>query len=460
MRRFWAILLLLRLCADAVSATYYIDSSAGGANTGVDRANAFTSINNTTPTTGDTCYVRANRTYSVTTWTPRNGVTYLLDPIDTANNIVISGGGSGNYGLSGGFTNVVIDFRDPSNNPRGLLTNFVTLSVNNDSCTAVTLRGISFPRAVRMYSSSHIEISYCVFYFGFAQDYLIGLSSPVQYGAYGINSVHHNKMFAAKNASGSAGDDFCQNAADIDWYDNEMTGYVVIDAFAGTQHMDGFQTGNNYIRFYNNRCTNIANTMFFGEFFSNARDIQVFNNLDVWTDSTNTTTLTRGVEMASRTGSTAISSIYVWNNTFVDLKNHSAINMVKLDDLAAVWSGNEVVNNVAYNCGQGGNAAMSSTVPSGILWSCNVAIAGPSGNSTIPTNSTNAVGSFSFLSYSQFSSANDLRPAVDVTGTYIGSINGYGDIVGASRSAADWTVGAYEWASQGGVLYSHHRRRR
>ncbi len=337
--------------------------------------------------------------------------------------------------------------------------NYTNLIVYADNSTGMKIKGIRGAVGVRMYYSDLYELAYLYILPYKTLDIIIGLSGPLNIGAFGRNSIHHCTLFPwRQDTQGGLGDDAIQWGSDIDIYNNTIKGYPT--TYTYDQHQDGIQINASYVRIYNNTFVDLGNCGVFVELMGGDKAYNyIWNNIFYSTSATYAGG--HAIEFASRSSVISVSHVWIINNTSVD-KTQNLGYRITNSSADTVWSDVHVVNNLLANCGQldSSSAITAAEAPAPSLeMAYNRAVAWSVGSSVIaPANNPDPGGDsdLQFVTYSVYGGdSNNLRLASSDTGAKQAGVNlaesasfAITDKDGTMRpSVGNWSLGAYEYSN-------------
>jgi hypothetical protein len=487
-RRLWIALgglFLFGLAPLAHAGNWYVDNVASGVNDGTSWASAWTSFANVAwakISAGDTIYISGgttNQTYNETLTVQHAGA--------AGNPVTIKVGQ-----VAGHNGKVIIDAqgtRTPCIDVQG--NRYVTVSGNNGSgstnliCRNATNPGSRYTGVgLEGYGNGlvleYIEVADCnngihltgssgmiarnCYLHGIQGDRGIYVAGQQVYDSVQIS----NCVIQLNENSGTGGEgaDGIQGGSGVTvqgCYIYSADGPVV----AG-QHMDGIQLIGNYWRIVNNVIENMGNACVEGgSVGASWHDVMVYNN--VWQLTSNTVPyFMRGFEFSPNSTISAVSNIWMVNNTLVDL-NYVAANWLWSGQTPTIGPEVVIANNIFYNIGRDVNRVLYVDSDSG----------GPQSSYTIDYNDINAgstgstvtsingspyteahprSGAPTFVRYSAYTSGDDLHLAASDTACIDHGTNGVIWIPAADKDGvmrpqgAAWDIGAFEYNSGRPIL--------
>lgn len=471
---------MLLVTVTGQTASWYVDNTATGSNTGTSWANAWTGFSSIVwgasgANTGDTLFISGGSTskkYTATT-------NYFLD-FTTSGVTIRPGQDSGHNGI------VIIDganaygalIRFPTDTTingeySGAIHLWLTNTANTQDNNACMTTGDDFVLRYTLISGANIGlvatggsggmVEYCRFE-NIREQAAIRLNGR-NTGAtsYDLTFVQNNVI--QLNNDGMTGDgngpDGIQGCTGLTLRSNLI---YAADGDLGPfpNHTDFLQGQAMYVKVYANDFLNITDSAvdFDGEISGVSGNVRIYNNLF---RMTYTAGVPSGIRIYSTYGPiTAFTNIWIMNNTFVDLA------MASVGGYPVSFgfnSGNPTVNDVTiknnlfYNSGKAGTRVVvnipASTAAAAADWNVdyNLTSAGAQGETAMTvdgaahTQSNPRTGTPVFESYSQGSAGNDLH--LDTSDT---AATGQGvdlsafittDKDGVTR-AAPWDIGAYK----------------
>jgi hypothetical protein len=461
-QRFCAIafaVLFIGSLNSAVGASWYVDNAASGANNGTSWASAWTSFSSIVwgssgVKAGDTLYISggsSSQTYSSglsvgASGTSSSRITIAVGQDAGHNGMVILSGvrltcpqsyvtidGSVN-GASHLTVSGVSDLSNKdigaavSGNGNGLRFRYLTISLCNN-CIDIS-------------GASTVEIDYNNFshYLG---DHAVRATVS---GSSFDNGFIHNNTFTFCGAY--PGPDGIQTVSGMSIYSNKFECVAGTDAMPSGQHPDFLQITGNYLKIYDNEFINDGDSQIDYDCYanSNPHDVWIYNNIFRLNQNNKDNTAPDFIRVYNSygTGTATFNNWKICNNTFVDNPNNAygAVNIGGYGGLGSpTGSGNEIRNNIWYNCSSG-NHALTMTL-SGWLTDNNVFYY--SGSSAQPK----------FVSYTAYSDSSDYHLlSSDTVARNTGlNLSSYFtlDKDGKTRPAASaWDLGAYQYSSSSG----------
>ena len=288
----------------ALSATWYVDSSVSASGNGAAWASAWKGVSNISGVqAGDTVYISGGpsgsaQTYTMSgTWTPAGGtvsapITYQIGQ-DSAHNGTAIFSGSGNW-LGGVLQNVVISgdagdgqmhfsIANPANN-----TSYYGEAWSNPGASTyssgVRISYVNFGQIPVAFDawpigSPGVEIDHTWTYVEAGADHW-GNFSTVQ-GTTWDNGlrIHDCTMYVPCLAGSATGCDGIQaSGTGLTFYNNSFIRYTG----NGINHQDGIQCLTMaYVKIYNNFFNNLGNSSIFGDNFSSPSHVYIYNNIMV-----------------------------------------------------------------------------------------------------------------------------------------------------------------------------------
>jgi hypothetical protein len=181
------------------------------------------------------------------------------------------------------------------------------------------------------------------------------------------NLIHDNYIELLQNSASPPGQanthyggpDGIQTSSGMSIYRNTFK-YTKATVYTSTQHPDALQVLGNYIKIYNNEFINIADSGITYDCYSNStpHDIWIYNNLFHIVQIIDTYPEYFRLYISNDKPLISINNFKMLNNTFVDNtgKDNTGFLAVRFNGFKnnnPTGSGNEIKNNIFYNCGNG-----------------------------------------------------------------------------------------------------------
>jgi hypothetical protein len=355
--------------------TWYVDSSAAGADNGTSWVNAWTAlsqINGVAP--GDTVYISGGpsgqtRNYSVPLpWVPISGssgsrVTYRIGQ-DSLHN------GTAAFSCSAQFIQGVVHDMTMIGDAGDGKQHFLFSALGNtpfsvSGCSNVRFAYFNCPAStnaahgmVYINGGSGFELDHCYYYKHTmpGEDNIAFLHTTVQ--AWDDCKIHDNEFHAPHSTTQEGfGDDFCNsnNMNGVSFYNNKYISYGVSNYLTG-QHQDACQPlAGSYIKYYNNYLENITNYAFYGDaYYGNFSHVWVYNNIAVLSDPivqgfAGPGGIIIGVDGGSQ-GAT-FTDIVIANNLLDGYGQHQGISLDNVTSHPGRFTSCLIANNVSINGG-------------------------------------------------------------------------------------------------------------
>ena len=300
---------LLHNPVQALSATWYVDSSVATSGNGTSWANAWTniySISGVKP--GDIVYISGGPTgqtrsyttptsaWNIASGSAANPVVYQIGQDSQHNGTALfngSGSDQDTWLYAGNCTGVTISGDAGDGKMHFALTNWTSIASANNA-TALTLSYINFgyiPSGVDFNPGDGVQIDHCWCYINSTTadhfSYLNGNNSTTS--PWGRNKAFCNTIYVphiyGSSGGGLGADCFQWNNTGIDIYSNLVVGYST--NYTGGQHQDGLQPlGGSYFRVHDNVFMDIANYPLFGDgYYTSFNYCQMYNNIACFSDA-------------------------------------------------------------------------------------------------------------------------------------------------------------------------------
>lgn len=505
---------LLALClavigvSQAWSANWYVDKAvAGGLNNGNSWANAWSSFSSVVwgasgVKAGDTLFISGgstSKTYTET-WTvgasgtAASPIRIALDAANSVHNglVIFDFNASGDSGTATAITcsrnyvtfdgNVNGECHLVIANLRNILNRSVGIGIYGSPVTGVVIDHVASTNCnnpLKLIYASGVIVRNCQL-MQVRGDAAIAMAGSG--GSWDSNLVVSNNvelLFNSARPAGSVnayvGPDGIQCGSGMTIQGNKFK-VMATSVYTSDQHTDTIQATGNYLKVYGNEFVNVGDSVFDFDCYANANphDVWIYNNLFRITD--NVDTYPEYFRFyASFNSCASIVNFKILNNTFVD--NNFQYRVVRFDMFNAnpTASGNEIKNNIFYNCG-GGNAsapviyvqnstgfgADSFAIDGNVYYQAGatpyVSYLGTSYTAAnwVSTHEPNGKAAAPrFVSYTAFANANDFHlqstdtVAKDAGLTLASYFSTDRDGVIRPQGTA-WDIGAYEYGSGGG----------
>jgi hypothetical protein len=487
------------LAGAAWPATWYVDNAATGANNGTSWSNAWKSFSAVVWGTsgvkaGDTLFISGGSTQKIytETWSvgasgaAGNPIRIAMDASNAAHNgsVIFDYDSAGDTASFVGIScnrnyvtfdgNVNGDSRMAINNLRNTGSPTACAALGGSGTTGVTIGYLSSTNCnipVKMTSSTGFKIHHCNFRQVRGDAAVAAAGSS---GTFDASTVCSNtfEMLFNNQPAGNDGPDGVQCGSGVSIFGNTFL-ETVTTVTTSSQHPDMVQAQGNFLKIYNNEFINIGDSALDFDCFANSatHDVWVYNNvfhivtaIDPYPEYFRLYT--------SGAAITSISNFKICNNTFVD--DNFQYRVLRFDMFGGnpTASGNEIKNNIFYNCGGGSSstpiiyiANSTAFTSSSFSFDANIYYR-PSGQQFIvfrgtnytapnwvaanePKGKTNAV---TFASYSAFSPNNEFHlQSADTAAKDAGvNLSAYfsADKDGKTRPQGPaWDIGAYEYGS-------------
>jgi hypothetical protein len=240
------------------------------------------------------------------------------------------------------------------------------------------------------------------------------------------------------------GPDGIQTVSGMSIYSNRFECVAGSDPVAPGQHPDYLQITGNYLKIYANEFINDGDSQIDYDCYANSapHDVWIYNNIFRLNSNNKDTTAPDFIRVycSFNTPPASFTNWKICNNTFVDNPNNSygAVGIGMYGSWGTpTGSGNEIKNNIFYNCGS--SSALALKYPATFAQANNVFYY--PGSTTQP----------SFVAYALYSDASDYHlsssdtaarsKAVDLSGYFTT------DKDGKTRPSGAWDAGAYQYTS-------------
>ncbi len=181
------------------------------------------------------------------------------------------------------------------------------------------------------------------------------------------NKIHDNYIELLYNRAAPpnqlnpryGGPDGIQTSSGLSIYRNTFK-YTTTSVYTSTQHPDICQIQGNYIKIYDNEFINIADAGIDYDCYANStpHDVWIYNNLFHIVEIIDRSPEFFRFYISTMTSLFSITNFKIFNNTFIDntgvnQTGYLAVRFNGFKNNNPTGSGNEIKNNIFYNCGNG-----------------------------------------------------------------------------------------------------------
>lgn len=486
-----ALVLLGGTAASSNAAVWYVDNTlTSGSNNGTSWANAWRSLRSVVwgssgVKAGDTLYLSGGSTSKVYTDTWEIGasgtatapITITVDASNPAHSgrVTFDYNSLGDNATTGGIgvqRNYIVFNGNVNGEPRIVINNLRNVSNGTSTAgifaqgtTGVVIDSIASTNcnnAIWIQNSTGFVIRNCIIR-GARGDAAIRAAGSS--GNFDASRIYNNKIQTVVGSSG--GPDGIQGTSGLSIYNNEFS-VAPTTVKTSSQHPDMLQLTGDYLKIYGNDFVNVGDSSIDYDAWANPtpNNIWIFNNTFRITNSSELDPYPEYIRFySSGSGVKSITNFKIFNNTFVDNDYWTSIGFYGFGN--PTGSGNEIKNNIFYNCGSGSSRPVvrinNSSAFNSSSWTLNGNVYYHPANSAYivvrdvlysvvswitgqEPNSTSST--VRFASYSRYSPNNDLHLASnDTTALDKGLTLSYisTDKDGNSRpQGGAWDIGAYE----------------
>ncbi|MDB6066965.1 MAG: hypothetical protein JWR26_3173 [Pedosphaera sp.] len=369
----------------ANAANWYVDNAAHGTKNGTSWTNAWSDFSSVVWGTsgvkaGDTLYISGGSTSKTYTnvWsvgasgTASSPIRIALDATNTNHNgtVIFDYNYAGDQASFNGITcfqnyvtfdgNVGGACKLVVSNLRNIINRNSAIGIYSETSTGIVIDHFASTNCnnpIRVTSSGSFRISNC----NLRQvrgDAAIAVAGST--GGWDANLIYSNVLEALYNTAVPAGKttlyvgpDGVQCSSGISMYGNIVM-ETPTSVYTSDQHPDMIQATGDYLKIYGNEFINVGDSVFNFDAYDNANphDVWIFNN--VFRITTALDEYPEYFRLYSENPVSSIVNFKILNNTFVD--NNTGYRVIRFDTFVGnpTASGNEIKNNIFYNCGGGG----------------------------------------------------------------------------------------------------------